>query len=56
MQIKEKAINLIDDFGNKENAIKCVDEIINLIYEYWYDSYNGQFEYWNKIKEELIKL
>ena len=56
MEAKQKAINLINHFKSKDNAIKCVDEIISLIYEHWYDSCNGQYEYYTKIKEELIKL
>lgn len=37
----------------KECAIKAVDEIINTLYLNFYDSNNGTYEFWEKVKLEL---
>jgi hypothetical protein len=58
MTPKEKAIELVDKFAlggwGKENALRCVDEIINVTVGLngWIDG----FQYWEQVKEEIKKL
>lgn len=58
MTPKQKAIELIEKLQTKENAIICVDEIINLIIynqesienKIWYN-----ISWWRIVKNEIIK-
>jgi hypothetical protein len=57
---KEKAKELsikFDKEGETDNAIKCaliaVDEIL-IIQEYWGGINNTNYEYWQKVKQEII--
>jgi hypothetical protein len=58
MTPKEKAIELVDKFAlggwGKENALRCVDEIINVTVGLngWIDG----FQYWEQVKQEIEKL
>ena len=58
MTPKEKAIELVDKFAlggwGKENALRCVDEIINVTVGLngWIDG----FQYWKEVKQEIEKL
>jgi hypothetical protein len=58
MSPKEKAIELVDKFAlggwGKENALRCVDEIINVTVGLngWIDG----FQYWEQVKQEIEKL
>ena len=58
MTPKEKAIELVDKFAlggwGKENALRCVDEIINVTVGLngWIDG----FQYWEEVKQEIEKL
>ena len=58
MTPKEKAIELVDKFAlggwGKENALRCVDEIINVTVGLngWIDG----FQYWEEVKQEIKKL
>jgi hypothetical protein len=58
MSPKEKAIELVDKFAlggwGKENALRCVDEIINVTVGLngWIDG----FQYWEEVKQEIEKL
>ena len=72
MTPKEKAKELVDkywiylragllyDEEAKDDAKHCaliaVDEIIDTLYEYHYDSASGAYEYWTEVKEQLEKL
>ena len=57
MTPKEKAIELVDKFAlggwGKENALRCVDEILNInSVDKDYDLSN----YWEEVKQEIEKL
>ena len=58
MTPNQKAIELIEKLQTKENAIICVDEIINLII-YNQDSIENKISYnsywWRLVKNEIIK-
>ena len=41
---------------SKKCALIAVDEIIDTLYEYHYDSASGAYEYWTEVKEQLEKL
>jgi hypothetical protein len=55
MTPKEKAIELVDKFAlggwGKENALRCVDEIINVTVGLngWIDG----FQYWEEVKHKI---
>jgi len=40
----------------KECALIAVNEVIDTLYEYHYDSASGAYEFWTEVKEELEKL
>jgi hypothetical protein len=58
MSPKEKAQELFNKFAlggwGKENALRCVDEIINVTVGLngWIDG----FQYWEEVKQEIEKL
>lgn len=46
----------IEYISAKKCAIIAINEIIDTLYEYHYDSASGAYEYWTEVKEELEKL
>jgi hypothetical protein len=57
MSPKEKAIELVDKFAlggwGKENALRCVDEILSINSV---DKDEDLSNYWEKVKQEIEKL
>jgi hypothetical protein len=37
-------------------ALQEVDAVLNVIYDNWYDSQNGVYEYYLAVKEEIFKI
>lgn len=49
-----KTIEEYDDA--KQCALMTINEVIETLYEYHYDSESGAYEYWIKVKKEVKKL
>jgi hypothetical protein len=47
------ALSIIE---SKKCALIAVQEVIDTLYEYHYDSASGAYEFWTEVKEELEKL
>ena len=41
---------------NRMLALKIVDEVLEVVYQNWYDSNNGVFEFWGDVQNEIFKL
>jgi hypothetical protein len=52
----DEGLNLTPIIAAKKCALVAVDEIIDTLYEYHYDSASGAYEYWTEVKEQLEKL
>ena len=55
MSPEEKSKDLLEKFGNIQDAQTCVDEIVEEL-QLYQDEEDVCFEYWNEVKEELEKL
>ena len=42
--------------AGKKCALIAVNEVIDTLYEYHYDSASGAYEFWTEVKEEIEKL
>ena len=70
MTAKEKANELFDkfylqteyhincgcEFLAKENALICVDEILESLWNVGHSSSNDEIKYWKEVKQEINKL
>ena len=54
MSPEEKAKDLLEKFNNIQDAIICIDEIVEEL-ELYQDEEDVCFEYWDEVKEELEK-
>ena len=63
MTAKEKAKEIamkFDKYGQTDNAVKCalicVDETLESLWNVGHSSSNDEINYWQEVKEEIIKL
>jgi hypothetical protein len=60
MTPKEKAQELFNKFAlggwGKENALRCVDEILDIVVGIYDYDYQVLYPYWTEVKEEIQKL
>ena len=60
MTPKEKAQELFNKFAlggwGKENALRCADEILDIVVGIYDYDYQVLYPYWTEVKEEIQKL